>query len=252
MARNGNGTSTVRRLHRSLGAVGAIFLLWMALSGLVINHSETLGLAARHVSQPLLLDWYGLGEPERVSSFRAGGDWLSFAGSQAYFNGSEIAPLADGRGVVRTAAMLIAAGGRELLLLDHEANLVERMSWTRGGAIERIGLDGGAVVIRAGGQDWVADEQVLTWRRVEPAAQTIRWSTPESPPAQVHEAVTRSYRGNGLSLQRVLLDAHSGRIFGNVGVLAYDLLALATIFLAISGLAFWWRSGRKCRRKNRR
>jgi len=47
----------------------------------------------------------------------------------------------------------------------------------------------------------------------------------------------------------VLLDLHSGRIFGPVGVLVYDLLALTLGFLAISGLVLWFRGRRNGKSK---
>ncbi len=50
-------------------------------------------------------------------------------------------------------------------------------------------------------------------------------------------------------MERVLLDLHSGRIFGPVGVLVYDLLALALGFLSISGLLLWFRGRRNGKRK---
>ena len=76
--------SKVRRLHRSLGAGAAIFVIFMVLSGLAINHSNGLGLDQRHVSQSFLLDWYGLGKLENIHSFAVGDDWQSiyrFAGA---------------------------------------------------------------------------------------------------------------------------------------------------------------------------
>ena len=66
--------SKARRLHRSLGAGAAVFVIFMVLSGLAINHSNGLGLDQRHVSQSLLLDWYGLGKLENIHSFAVGDD----------------------------------------------------------------------------------------------------------------------------------------------------------------------------------
>ena len=56
--------SLARRLHRSFGAGAAIFVLFMVLSGIAINHSNDLGLDQRPVVQTLLLDWYGLDKPK--------------------------------------------------------------------------------------------------------------------------------------------------------------------------------------------
>jgi hypothetical protein len=242
----------MRRLHRGLGALGALFLLWMALSGIAINHSDALGLSARYASSPVLLDWYGVNGPAQLTSFRAGDDWLSFAGSTAYFNGEAVTTLDGGHGAIRAASMIVAAGSRELLLLDHQGRLVERLPWEMAGEIEAIGENNGAIVVRAADRSWQADGLLLVWQPLDVPAAEIRWSFPESAPAKVHDMVVAAYRGNVLSLQRLLLDMHSGRILGNNGVWVYDLLALIVCLLAGSGLVLWLRNGARKTRKKRR
>ncbi len=249
MARKKTRASLVRRLHRSVGAATAVFIIFMVLSGLAINHSNGLGLDQRHLSQSQLLDWYGLTEPEHIKSFALGNDWLSFAGSQLYLNGKPVSTIINGVGAVSSGTMLIAAGSEELLLLDHDGNLIERIAWGPKGAgrIESIGLLAGDVVVQSAGQLWLADSDLLNWQHAKITDTNIIWSTSVPLPATIHQAVTHQYRGDSLKLERVLLDAHSGRFFGSIGVFIYDLLALAVGFLSISGLVFWFRG----RRKNR-
>ena len=255
MARNKRPASTERRLHRALGAGAAVFVIFMVLSGLVINHSNGLGLDQRHVSQPLLLSWYGLGEPEYIDSYAVGSDWLVFAGSQLYLNESPVSSVSNGLGAVSNGELLIAAGSDELLLLDNDGQLIERLPWEHSGtgSIESIGLlANGTVVVKSGSQVWLADAQLLGWK---PAGDTIinpEWSLSEPAPDTLLEAVTRQYRGDGLSLERLLLDIHSGRIFGPIGLFVYDVLALVLGFLAISGLVLWIRGRRNGKRKTAR
>lgn len=239
--------SKVRRLHRSLGAGAAIFVIFMVLSGLTINHSNGLGLDQRHVSQSLLLDWYGLGKPENIHSFAVGDDWLSFAGSQLYLNGKPMATISGGVGAVSSGDILIAAGRDELLLLDHDGNLIERIPWETIAAapIESIGLYKNTVPsVRSAGLIWLADTQLLNWRQAGDAGPDPLWAVSMPAPDGLQETVTASYRGEGPSLERLLLDLHSGRIFGTIGVLVYDLLALVLGFLSISGLVLWFRGRR--------
>ena len=129
MARNNSQSSAARRWHRFFGAGTAVFVVFMVLSGLSLNHSHSMGLDQRHVSHPFVLGWYGLGEPENVHSFAVGSDWLSFAGSQLYLNGSTVASVSNGVGAVSNGGMLIAAGSEELLLLDRAGSLIERQPW---------------------------------------------------------------------------------------------------------------------------
>ena len=255
MARKKSQNSFVRRLHRSLGAGTAVFIIFMVLSGLTINHSNGLGLDQRHVSQPFVLNWYGLEEPENIRSFALGNDWLSFAGSQLYLNGDSISGISNGVGAISSHNMLMAAGNEELLLLDPNGTLIERLPWGPPGAgpIESIGqLADGSVVVQSVGQLWLADADLLSWQRAEGTNVNPTWAFSEPAPGALREAITRHYRGDGLSLERVLLDLHSGRIFGSIGVLVYDLLALAVAFLAISGLIFWLRGRRNGKQNGQR
>ena len=251
VARKKKKASTMRRLHRPFGAGAAIFVIFMVLSGIAINHSVGLGLDKRHLSQSFLLGWYGLDGPEEIHSFAVGNDWLSFAGSQLYLNDIPVETISNGVGAVVNDDLLVAAGSDELLLLNRVGQLIERSPWDPTGAdvIESIGVfSDGTVVVQSAGQLWVTDAELLSWQRTEEDISTPHWSSSEPIPLNLHEAITQQYRGNGPSLERVLLDLHSGRIFGSIGLLVYDLLALAVGFLAISGVILWWRGRRNGKR----
>ena len=238
--------SKARRFHRLLGAGAAVFIIFMVLSGVAINHSNGLGLDQRQLAQPLLLDWYGLGEPEHIRSFALGENWLSFAGSQVYLDGNHVATLSNAVGAIANSGMIIAAGSDELLLFDHGGHLVERTTWSPPGAgsIEAIGLlTSGVAVVQSKDQLWLADKELLGWNQSSDPVTPI-WSVSAVAPEFVNKTIKEQYRGDGLNLERVLLDFHSGRIFGTAGILVYDLLALAVGFMAISGLVLWVRGRR--------
>lgn len=237
-------TSGIRRKHRSVGALAAFFILFMVLSGVTINHSSGLGLDQRHISNPYLLSKYGIDTPD-ILSYPLDGDWLSLAGSRLYFNENAVANISNGIGAVDDGQWIIVAGRDELLLLDQQGTLVERLAWQRHGAIESIGRAGdGRIVVKSIAGLWLTDKELLTWRRADDIGKTVQWSSPVPAPDVLQQAITRHYRGDGLSLERLLLDFHSGRVFGPLGILVYDLLALATGFLALSGLMLWFRNRR--------
>jgi hypothetical protein len=253
MVRKKRRVSVMRRLHRTLGVSAAAFILLMALSGLVINHAQDLELDRKHVSQSLLLGWYGIGDPGQIRSYRAGGNWLSFADSRAYFNGNFLSTLSNGVGAVFNGDLLVVAGGDTLLLLNREGGLVETLPWDQPdpGAIESIGLlENGMVLVRSGTQLWMADAQLLQWRPLDQETVTAEWSELADEPQEIRQALIQHYRGAGLSMERLLLDLHSGRIFGPVGILVYDLLALIVGFLAISGIVLWIRGPSNGKKKH--
>ena len=244
--------SLSRRLHRSFGAGAALFVILMVASGIAINHSNDLGLDQQPVTQPLLLNWYGIGEPQSIYSFAAGNHWLSFAGSQLYLDGHAVSAISNGVGaIIASDQGLIAAGSKELVWLDSEGRLIERIAWQQAGAgsIDAIGvLPGGGVVVRSMQQTWLSDTDLLGWKMLEDTTISPVWSHSTPAPEAIQVAITRHYRGDKLSFEQLLLDIHSGRIFGTPGILIYDLLALAVGFLAISGMILWIRGKRNGKR----
>jgi len=214
-----------------------------------------MGLDRRQVSATFLFSWYGLEEPAQVDSFAVNNDWLSFAGSQLYLNGKAILTVSDGVGAVASGELLVVAAREELLLLDLEGNLVERLPWTPvdAGPIESIGLlEESTVLVKTRDHLWLADADLVSWKIFEDTSRTPDWSFGESAPDLLHRTITQSYRGEGLSLEKLLLDFHSGRIFGPIGVIVYDLMALSIGFLAVSGLLLWFRGRGNGKRKGKK
>ena len=77
----------------------------------------------------------------------------------------------------------------------------------------------------------------------------IEWTERYSLDEDEYEQLLVAYRGNGLKLERVILDLHSGRIFGDYGVYLMDAAAIALLWLSFSGLWVWNSRRRKMLRK---
>ena len=93
----------------------------------------------------------------------------------------------------RNGSMLIAAGSEELLLLDRAGNLIERRPWDPHGAglIDSLGqLESGVVVVKSAGQLWLADAELLNWRRSEGTSETPSWSSPGTTPEALRQALS--------------------------------------------------------------
>jgi hypothetical protein len=246
MARRKRKTSLSRRLHRSFGIGSAVFVIFMVVSGIAINHTNDIGFDQQSVSQPFLLSWYGLNEPQSIYSFAVAEHWLSVAGSQLYLNGKSVSTLSNGVGAVSTDQFLVVAGNKELLMMDLNGRLIERSRWDQPGAgnIDAIGnLPDGAVVVKSMQSIWLADSDLLNWSQTNDTDKPV-WSSSKAAPEEIQQAITQHFRGDKLDFEQVLLDIHSGRIFGTLGILIYDLLALAVGFLAISGVILWVRGRR--------
>ena len=82
--------------------------------------------------------------------------------------------------------------------------------------------------------------------KITPSQLTIEsWPLPSSLPSTIVEELKQSSQLPGISLETVILDLHSGRFFGDAGVLFVDFMGLLTVFLAMTGTYVWFMKRRK-------
>lgn len=80
--------------------------------------------------------------------------------------------------------------------------------------------------------------------------QATRWSSAENIEEEQLEQLKLAYRGKGVSMERLVLDLHSGRLFHpKWGVYLMDASAIIMMFLGVSGIWVWWSRKLKMRRK---
>ncbi|HHM06208.1 MAG TPA: PepSY domain-containing protein [Gammaproteobacteria bacterium] len=232
--------------HRYFGLTAAALVVVLATTGLTLNHSEDWRLKERTVAWAWLLDWYGI-HAAAPQSFRAGTHWISQLGDQIYVDDQPAATLAAPLlGAVAADGVILAASAGSLVLLTDDGELIERLDTveTLGGSVTRLGnnTDRRAVAGTSRG-NFTSDDGYLSWQRLDTAG--ISWAVPTAPPAPLSQRLARAQRGEGLDLERVLLDLHSGRIFGRHGGYVMDTAAILMLGLAISGVWHWARRKRK-------
>lgn len=229
------------RWHTRIGICAAAFVLLFSATGILVNHSEGLRLDERHVQFGWLLDLYRIAPDAAPVAYRVGEDWLIQLGRRLYFNDRELMDdTGQLHGAVSAPGYLVAAVGNRLALLGRGGELVEVLSGAEGvpSGMRRLGTDTeGRLVVGAAHGHYRADLEGLSWR--ESARLDADWAVREELPDALYQSVVRDWRGKGLSLERVLLDLHSGRLWGGVGTLVYDAMAVLFIFLALSGSWLW-------------
>jgi len=243
--RRSSGTRRViYRWHRRLGLTAGLFVLFLAITGLALNHTETLRLDERFVTGSWLQDWYGLGVPDDVVSFAAGDRHATLLGDALYLDGLRL----DGQfsrlaGAVRADGQIYLVADGDVLVLLPDGRLVERMGRVNGvpRAIEKIGVTADSrLVVSADGEALVADELMSAWQATVTSL-PVRWSEVAALPPGLVDELQDSYRNHMLSFERVMLDLHSGRLFGPAGPLVMDAAALLFIALVVSGFWMWLR-----------
>lgn len=227
--------------HRYFGLTAALFVLILAITGLLLNHSSDLRLDKRHVQTAWLLDWYGISAPAVGASFAVNGRWASEAGRYIYWNDRLLEGLQPPlRGAVAFQEGAIVATANALWWLKPEGEVVAKLGPLDGlpSGIEAIALHDGVIALHTAHGDYLGDRELLAW--TPGAALTeMRWATPATPSTELRVRLARAQRGEGLTLERVLLDLHSGRLFGRYGPYVMDGAALLMVLLAITGVWHW-------------
>lgn len=230
------------RWHRWAGITAALFVLVLALTGLLLQHAPALGLDRTVTGSTRLARWLGH-EAGPVTAFRVDGDWILGNDGSLWHGRRPIATIhAPLEGVLTTERGFVVAAGGDLYLFDAQGRLLERMR-ARGALpapIQRLGRTGdGTAVIEADGRVWRPGDD---WLVFEPqAGDAVSWSRPKRPPASLARFVRERGLAQAVTWERLLLELHSGRLGGKAGMIVMDLAAIALLLLSVTGLYLWWR-----------
>jgi uncharacterized iron-regulated membrane protein len=239
--------------HRYIGLAAAAFVIMLSVTGLALNHTEQLELDSTHVTSNLLLEWYGVHAPQDMTSYRAGPHTVTAAGSQVYWNTTRLsgirAPLV---GAIAYTDLIILAVPGKLLLFTPGGELVEQLDGAAGvpAGMQALGITpDNELAIHAAHGYYRTNADFLEWQETDTL--DADWASAVQPAQELTLAVQAAYRGTGLSLERVMLDIHSGRILGSPGVYLVDAAAVLFLLLALSGVWLWARRRNSARTHQR-
>ncbi len=236
--------------HRRIGLAAIVLVVILAITGIMLNHTEEFGLDSTYVDSYALMSWYGLEPDTDPVSFRANGHTITQWGDQVFFDNHAITKIEQPlKGAIKGEQFIVAAFEKEVLLISFDGELIERiptgnsLSNTR-----RVGMKYLRPVLETeNGLFYMADEHIIDWDVI--VNEGVKWSEPVTLNEQQLDDLHVAFRGKGLSLERVVLDLHSGRIFGAYGNYVMDAAALGLLWLSGSGLWVWSSRKRKQRRK---
>lgn len=234
--------------HRYIGLAVALFVILLSVTGIVLNHTGALKLDHRFVQSTLLLDWYGIEAPATAIRYRVGEKSIALLDTQLSIDTKQLdGEITSLTGSLMQNDMLIVGEQDGLLLLTPEGQLIERLGRNEGVPqnIERLGItsEGQLVVVTATGL-YSVDANYMKWIDWSGDREAIAWSLPSQLEDAELAALQTRFRGQILPWERVILDLHSGRFFGEWGPWLMDAAALLMLFLAGSGVFIWWKRQR--------
>ncbi len=238
----------LREWHRKLGIIAAFFLIFLSLSGIALNHTETLSLAHSPIKNPWLLDHYGIAPPNDVRFYVNNNllvtDNLVWLDDKLLFeSATKIIAIAA---VTISEQQVFAVVSVDLLsFYNQEGELIDQLGEESGFPVgaNAVAIIENVLVIKSTTGTFQYNSEQLLWQNFHSLIKP-NWITDNTASEQIISAAKLNYRAQFLTLERIVLDAHSGRILGLFGVLFMDAVAILLILLSISGIYIWLRYAR--------
>lgn len=237
-----------RPWHRVLGLMTALPLVWVVITGALLNHTVDWKLDEIQIENGLILSAYGMvpsGDPVGLSiQDRRVVSWdgvVFLDGRPLSIVGSLIGAVSDGDGIAVVSdeqVLRLDAAGESIEYLD-ELALPEL-------PLTGVAMDSNNVWVRSGeiwhlvSQDWLTFE---SHDDVGFDPQELLVVTNDEERAILRKA----WSGEGVPASRVLLDLHAAKFLGPISKYFYDLVAICTIWLSVTGLMLFFRKPRRAR-----
>ncbi|MCG7921079.1 MAG: PepSY domain-containing protein [Candidatus Thiodiazotropha lotti] len=225
------------RWHRRIGFILSLFVILIAITGIVINHANRFGLDTRPITSPWILSWYGVEFVGEIKGYATAESWISAFQGKLYWDSESVGFCAEPlKGAEMVAGIWFVLCDTSLTLLSSDGELIEIVDDvvpdnTR--ALSGVHDDWLVIVTETGMQTLHSDTLELKPDTVTNTTARIATPLPASLQADLN------FKSHSITIERLLLDLHSGRILQMPGALFNDLVALAMILLALSGSWLW-------------
>lgn len=149
-------------------------------------------------------------------------------------------PLRDGTAVVTASAVhYFGLDGELIETLDNLA--LPSTPISKAGRTSDLTL-----VLETASGTFTSDANLLNFA-VSPADQQTKWSSHVTARASDLKVWKTAFSGDGIPLDRVILDLHSGRFFGTIGKWIYDLTVIGVLILSATGFILFFRTRRRAK-----
>lgn len=225
--------------HRMLGLAASLFVLVLVVTGIALNHGHSLSLD--QVGAPSwILGFYGIEPSTPAQGFKASDHWLLESDGQLFFDTSAAGRCAPPLiGALTLDNTILASCQDAIYLFTNSGDLIER-STNIPEPLQAMMLQGQRVLIQGKLNVYQFDADEFSWALTTPV--TIASVAPATLPEELAQTITAKSIVSDITWERFLLDLHSGRLFGELGVWFVDLIAIVLAMLAISGV--WLRLSR--------
>lgn len=236
-----------RPLHRWLGALAAVPLVWVLVTGFILNHSEDFGLEDKRVSNSLVLNLYGMTPKWDPVLYQAGPVNLVHWDGVNFLNSTTIDLAAEPLGVAYANGQIIVASSESVSIFNQTGELLETLDELSLPSLPIIGIGTtrNGVAIKNGEAWWEGDRDWIEFSKVASAEMSVK--SVSSVSEGDRKLLAAEWAGGGLPASRVVLDLHAGHFLGDFAKYFYDLVIVCTLWLIGTGLVLQYRTSRRNR-----
>ena len=230
-------------LHRFTGLTVILFVLFFAVTGILLNHASQFNMNKKYIDFDWLLNLYSIVPPQPPVSYAVDNSWLTLIDTRLYFNDHELPERTVALlGTVQLDGVVLVALQDAVLLLTDTGDIIEKITPVNGlpDGLQKIGkLNHELFIIATPSGNYANTPEIGEWQMMQ--TDTVDWSTPGQLPETSLKRILALYRGSGLTLERALQDLHSGRLLGRWKIIIVDVVSLLLMISAISGLSMWYK-----------
>jgi len=228
--------------HRYVGIISALFVIILSVTGLLLNFTDDLNLDESHASNSWLLSRYNVTDFP-VTSFKADKQIISQASDYIYIDGIyKMHLLEEIVGTLRLHNDFLLATKSSLIIINPQGEMIDDISTYSGLPEKPLGIamtTDGFPVLRGVNTYWRGNQELTAWQKLK--GPHPKWIAPTETPANINLLVQEHARSNEITLERIFLDLHSGRLLGDWGQHIMSAAAVLLLFLSITGTIIWIR-----------
>ncbi|MBT5032087.1 MAG: hypothetical protein HOM55_07300 [Proteobacteria bacterium] len=238
-------TRNLIKAHSLIGLFSAALVVVLVITGWALNHNDGLALGARHIKNDWILDLYRISEKPGVQEISSQGLVLATIDDAVFLDAIFLLSTDDTLlGIASYNDVAHVFSSSLVRMYTEQGELIETAILPA--TISAVGalIDSTLVLELEGGG--ITGLSLVSFQLELPSTSLpTRWQAFAKRDNPSYPSIVAGWRERRLTLEQALLDIHSGRIFGSIGVWLVDLFGLLLLVLASTGLIVRFRRRRR-------
>lgn len=233
----------IRLLHRWIGLLASLWILQLAMTGLLLQQADKLSLHDRYVESAWILQWFGYGQEMKAFSHR--GEQIYQVDDQVLVNNQRQRIPQSIRFAAKMDKLWVVATAQSLYGLNSQNEILWRLDDFDGLPTPVTNLHADEkLMVAQNGQWYTVDSQLQIKKNSIPPANIHQAKSLDLTNTKRRQVVPQAFN-KVLSYDKVLADIHAGY---KSSVWLNTLSALALLYLSLSGIYLFFRPRRQDRK----